>query len=31
MSLDILGAYVFGLGGQLDIVARIGNIQLDVA
>lgn len=24
-------AYVAGLGGHLDIVARIGNIQLDVA
>jgi transcriptional regulator with XRE-family HTH domain len=30
-SLATLRAYVTALGGQLDIVARIGNIQLDVA
>ncbi|MEV6526590.1 helix-turn-helix domain-containing protein [Longispora sp. NPDC051575] len=30
-SLETLRAYVLGLGGQLDIVARIGNIQLNVA
>ena len=30
-SLDTLRAYVAGLGGHLDIVARIGNIQLNVA
>ena len=31
VSLETLRAYVTGLGGQLDIVARIGNIQLNVA
>jgi DNA-binding XRE family transcriptional regulator len=30
-SLEWLRAYVAGLGGHLDIVARIGNIQLNVA
>ncbi len=30
-SLESLRAYVVGLGGHLDIVARIGNIQLSVA
>jgi len=31
VGLDTLRAYVGGLGGHLDIVARIGNIQLNVA
>lgn len=31
VSLETLRAYVAGLGGHLDIVARIGNIQLNVA
>jgi DNA-binding XRE family transcriptional regulator len=31
VGLDTLRAYVVGLGGHLDIVARIGNIQLNVA
>jgi DNA-binding XRE family transcriptional regulator len=30
-SLETLRAYVAGLGGHLDIVARIGNIHLNVA
>jgi DNA-binding XRE family transcriptional regulator len=30
-SLESLRAYVVGLGGHLDVVARIGNIQLNVA
>ncbi|MDI1463951.1 helix-turn-helix transcriptional regulator [Catellatospora sp. KI3] len=30
-SLETLRAYVTGLGGHLDIVARIGNIQLNIA
>ncbi|MEV1074521.1 helix-turn-helix domain-containing protein [Micromonospora parva] len=30
-SLESLRAYVTGLGGHLDVVARIGNIQLNVA
>ncbi len=30
-SLETLRAYVAGLGGHLDVVARIGNIQLNVA
>jgi DNA-binding XRE family transcriptional regulator len=30
-SLENLRAYVTGLGGHLDIVARIGNIHLNVA
>jgi len=30
-GLESLRAYVSGLGGHLDIVARIGNIQLNVA
>ena len=31
VGLDTLRAYVVGLGGHLDIVARIGNIHLNVA
>jgi DNA-binding XRE family transcriptional regulator len=31
VGLDRLRAYVVGLGGHLDVVARIGNIQLNVA
>ena len=31
VSLEVLRTYVVGLGGQLDVVARIGNIQLNVA
>ncbi|MBW4704822.1 MULTISPECIES: helix-turn-helix domain-containing protein [unclassified Micromonospora] len=30
-SLETLRAYVTGLGGQVDVVVRIGNIQLNVA
>lgn len=30
-TLETLRAYVVGLGGHLDIVARIGNIHLNVA
>jgi DNA-binding XRE family transcriptional regulator len=30
-SLETLRAYVAGLGGHLEIVARIGNIHLNVA
>jgi hypothetical protein len=30
-SLESLRAYVTGLGGHLDIVARIGNIHLNIA
>ncbi|MDO3701240.1 helix-turn-helix transcriptional regulator [Micromonospora sp. C28SCA-DRY-2] len=30
-NLDTLRAYVTGLGGHLDVVARIGNIHLNVA
>jgi DNA-binding XRE family transcriptional regulator len=30
-SLESLRAYVTGLGGHLDIVARIGNVHLNVA
>lgn len=30
-SLESLRAYVTGLGGHLDVVARIGNIHLNVA
>jgi DNA-binding XRE family transcriptional regulator len=30
-SLETLRAYVTGLGGHLGVVARIGNIQLNVA
>lgn len=30
-SLETLRTYVAGLGGHLDIVARIGNIHLNVA
>lgn len=30
-SLESLRAYVGGLGGHLDIVARIGNVHLNVA
>lgn len=30
-SLESLRAYVAGLGGHLDIVARIGNIHLNIA
>lgn len=31
VGLETLRAYVVGLGGHLDIVARIGNIHLNVA
>jgi DNA-binding XRE family transcriptional regulator len=31
VGLDTLRVYIVGLGGHLDIVARIGNIQLNVA
>jgi len=31
VGLDTLRTYVAGLGGHLDVVARIGNIQLNVA
>lgn len=31
VGLETLRAYVTGLGGHLDVVARIGNIQLNVA
>lgn len=30
-SLDTMRAYITGLGGHVDIVARIGNIQLSIA
>jgi DNA-binding XRE family transcriptional regulator len=30
-GLDTVRAYVTGLGGHVDVVARIGNIQLDIA
>ncbi|HZM78261.1 MAG TPA: helix-turn-helix transcriptional regulator [Candidatus Limnocylindrales bacterium] len=30
-SLDTLRAYVAGLGGNLDIIARISNIHLNIA
>jgi Helix-turn-helix len=30
-SLETLRAYVTALGGHLDVVARIGNIHLNVA
>src|SRR5919197_5140983 len=30
-SLETLRAYVTGLGGHLDVVARLGNIHLNVA
>jgi DNA-binding XRE family transcriptional regulator len=30
-SLETLRAYVTGLGGHLDVVARIGNVHLNVA
>lgn len=30
-SLESLRAYVAGLGGHLDIVARVGNVRLNVA
>jgi transcriptional regulator with XRE-family HTH domain len=31
VSLEVLRTYVGGLGGQVDVVARIGDIQLNVA
>lgn len=30
-GLEVLRTYITGLGGHLDIVARIGNIQLNIA
>jgi hypothetical protein len=30
-SLDVPGAHVGGLGGQVDVVARLGDIPLTVA
>jgi hypothetical protein len=29
--LEVLRAYITGLGGHVDIVARIGNIHLNIA
>lgn len=31
VSLEVLRTYVGGLGGQVDVVARIGDIRLNVA
>lgn len=31
VSLEVLRTYVGGLGGHVDVVARIGDIQLNVA
>jgi DNA-binding XRE family transcriptional regulator len=31
VSLEVLRTYVAGLGGHVDVVARIGDIQLNVA
>ncbi len=31
VSLDVLRAYITGLGGQVEIVARIGPLRLDIA
>ncbi|MEV4274420.1 helix-turn-helix domain-containing protein [Actinoplanes xinjiangensis] len=31
MTLDVLRVYVAGLGGHVEVVARIGDIQLNVA
>jgi len=31
VSLDVLRTYVGGLGGQVDVVARIGDVRLNVA
>jgi len=30
-GLDVLRVYITGLGGHLDIVARIGNVHLNIA
>ncbi|MCK9894429.1 helix-turn-helix transcriptional regulator [Frankia sp. AgB32] len=30
-GLDVLRAYITGLGGHVDIVARIGNVHLNIA
>ncbi|EIV93844.1 helix-turn-helix transcriptional regulator [Frankia sp. QA3] len=30
-GLEVLRAYITGLGGHLDLVARVGNIQLNIA
>jgi DNA-binding XRE family transcriptional regulator len=31
VGLDVLRAYITGLGGQVEIVARVGRIRLDIA
>jgi DNA-binding XRE family transcriptional regulator len=31
VSLDVLRTYVAGLGGQVEVIARIGDVQLNVA
>ena len=31
VSLEVLRTYVAGLGGQVQVIARIGDIQLNVA
>lgn len=31
VGLDVLRAYITGLGGQVEIVARIGPLRLDIA
>jgi DNA-binding XRE family transcriptional regulator len=31
VSLDTLRTYITGLGGQVDVVARVGTVRLDIA
>ncbi|WP_300013156.1 helix-turn-helix domain-containing protein [Pseudonocardia sp.] len=31
VSLDTLRTYITGLGGQVDVVARVGTMRLDIA
>lgn len=31
VSLDVMRSYIAGLGGQVEIVARIGTLRLDIA
>jgi DNA-binding XRE family transcriptional regulator len=31
VSLDVMRSYITGLGGQVEVVARIGPLRLDIA
>jgi DNA-binding XRE family transcriptional regulator len=31
VSLDVLRSYITGLGGQVEIIARVGRVRLEIA